>query len=487
MKKLFLMGVAIFLATCPLHAQTAEDALRYSRIDFNGTARFTGLSGAFGALGADFSTAATNPAGIGLYRGSELTFTIAPHIGYSSATYNGSTATDSRGNFGLGNFGMVFSMNTENNPKYGSIKNFNFGFGFNRQNDFNNRVFIHGSNMKNSLMQSYTNILNNGYTPPDMVGYNYPFDIGLAYNANLVFYDSATARYYCDAEFGGVMQDKEITTSGSITELDFSFAANLGDKLYLGLTVGIPTLNYYEYSHYKEYRIKDTVPNFRSLDYFYDLHTRGTGVNAKFGAIYKPVKWVRIGAAVHTPTWYPSMSDSWSSSMQSSFDSTYWNNIVYSPLGYYDYKLTTPFRAMGSLAFIIGSNGVVSADYEYVNYSQARFNSSGDSYTDVNNQISSSYKSYGNFRFGTEWCISDFRLRGGMAYFSNPYVKGSNNMERIQFSAGAGYRQRSFFVDLTYVYSKMNQSYYLYDPSMVNPAEISTYSHSFNTTIGFRF
>jgi hypothetical protein len=74
-----------------------------------------------------------------------------------------------------------------------------------------------------------------------------------------------------------------------------------------------------------------------------------------------------------------------------------------------------------------------------------------------------------------------------MAYFSNPYVKGSNNMERIQFSAGAGYRSRSFFADLTYVYSKMNQSYYLYDPSMVNPAEISTYSHSFNTTIGFRF
>jgi len=42
---------------------------------------------------------------------------------------------------------------------------------------------------------------------------------------------------------------------------------------------------------------------------------------------------------------------------------------------------------MGSLAFIIGHYGLVSADYEYVNYSQARFNSTDDSYSDANNQI----------------------------------------------------------------------------------------------------
>lgn len=482
-----MIVVALLFATHQSYSQTAEDALRYSRIDFNGTARFTGLSGAFGGLGADFSTAATNPAGIGLYKGSEMSFTIAPHLGYSSTVYTNGNYTDSRGNFGIGNFGMVFSLNTSNDPKYGPLKNFNFGIGFNRQNDFNNRIRIQGPNLKNSLMQDYTNILNSTSTPPDMVDYYYPFDIGPAYNANLVFYDSATARYYCDAAYGGVMQEKTISTTGSINELEFAFAANLDEKLFLGLTLGIPTINYYEYNHYREYRISDTVPNFRSLDYYYDLRTRGTGVNVKLGAIYKPVDWFRFGASVHTPTWYPSMSDSWSSSMQSSFDSTQWNNLVYSPLGYYDYKMTTPFRAMGSLAFIIGQYGVVGADYEFVNYGHARFRSSGDSYTEVNEQIKNSYQSYGNFRIGTEWRLQQLRLRAGAAYFSNPYRQGNSNMERIQFSGGIGYRSKSFFADFTYQYSKMKQSYYLYDPAMVEPAMITQYQHFFNTTVGFRF
>jgi hypothetical protein len=316
--------------------------------------------------------------------------------------------------------------------------------------------------------------------------YDYPFDIGLAYNANLVVFDSAYG-YYCDAENGGVSQDKSIKTYGSINELDFSVGANLADKLYLGLTFGVPFINYYESSVYRESRISPTVPNFISLNYYYDLHTRGTGYNIKFGMIYKPANWIRIGAAIHSPTWYPNMKDDWASSMQSSFDTVYWNRNVYSPLGYYDYRMKTPFRAMGNLAFIFGQYGLISADYEFVNYSQTRFNSTYDSYTDVNNEIQSSFQSWGNLRLGTEWKVMDFRIRGGFAYFSNPYSAGNNNSERYQFSGGLGYRSKYFFADVTYVYARMKQSYYLYDAGMVNPAEITNYSHSIQTTFGVRF
>ena len=487
MKKSLIIIILMLSSYSIIYAQTAEDALRFSRVFYSGTARFNGLSGAFGAVGADFSTLATNPAGIGLYNKSEMTFTLAPTVGNSSTTYNGSSATDNRVNFGIGNFGFIFNINPYTKNKSGILKNVNVAIGFNRQNDFNNRVVIHGINMKNSMMQSYVNTMNATQIDPENVQASDPFDLGLAYGTNLVVFNNDTKKYYCDAAFGGVIQDKTIDTYGSMNELDFGIAANLSDKLYIGLTLGVPSISYYENSSYKENRVKDTIPNFISMNYRYDLHTRGTGINLKFGLIYKPVDWLRVGASVHTPTWYPNMRDQWFSSMQSSFDTIAWNSTQYSPLGTYDYRLTTPFRAMGSLAFIIGQYGLVSADYEYVNYSQARFNSVDDSYIDVNNEIKGSYKSWGNIRVGTEWRVSNFRIRGGFAYFSNPYQANINNSERFQVSGGVGYRTNHFFVDVTYVWTKMDQNYYLYDPTMVNPAAITYNTNTVLTTIGLRF
>ena len=487
MKKTIVILSLICSAVNFANCQTAEDALRFSRVYYSGTARFNGLSGAFGAVGADFSTLATNPAGIGLYQASEMTFTIVPILAYSTSIYNGASASADRLNFGLGDLGFVFNIKTNAKGNQGKLKSINVGFGFNRQNDFNNHQFITGINASNSLMQSYVNELNALGTPPDLVREKFPFDIGLAYATNLVAYDKDFKEYYCDAAFGGVVQSKEINTYGSMNEIDFSLGGNYNDQLYFGLTVGVPMIRYYETSTYQEVRTKDTIPNFISLNYKYNLQTHGTGINVKLGLIYRPANWVRVGASIHTPTWYPSMHDEWFSSMQSNFTVTQWNATEYSPIGNYDYCLTTPFRAIGSVAFIIGAYGLVSADYEYVNYSQAYFNSSQDSYTDVNNEIKSTYKSWGNLRFGTEWRLRNFRLRGGFSYFSNPYVNGSNHSERYQASGGFGYRGKHFFADVSYVWSKMNQEYYLYDRTMVNPSYISNYTNTVYTTIGLRF
>ena len=487
MKKVLPIILLSIFSSFLTNAQTAEDALRFSRVFYSGTARFNALSGAFGAVGADFSTLATNPAGIGLYKGSELTVTLAPTIGYSSTMYNGTNATSDRINFGMGNFGVIFNINPYDKNHSGVLKSVNIGFGFNRQNDFNNRVVINGVNAENSMMQAWTNVLNSKQTPPNYVRDDFPFDIGLAYDANLIFHDSATNKYYCDAAYGGVIQNKQIDTYGSMNELDFSMGANFNDKLFVGLTFGVPSINYYENSIYRESRTKDTIPNFISLEYYSSLHTRGTGINIKAGIIYKPADWIRIGASIHSPTWYPSMRDQYSSSMQSVFTKSEWSTTQFSPMGNFDYTLTTPFRAMGSLAFIIGQYGLVSADYEYVNYSQASFSSSTENYKTVNDAIKSDYKSWGNIRIGTEWRITNFRVRGGFGYFSNPFTGGINNSERFQVSGGFGYRAKHFFADVTYVWSRMNQDYYMYDANMVNAAAISYYTNTVSTTIGFRF
>ncbi|MCX6245498.1 MAG: UPF0164 family protein [Bacteroidetes bacterium] len=485
--KRFLIIMIIMGSLPSLFSQNSTDALRYSRIIYGGTARFQGLEGAYGAVGADFSAVSTNPAGLGLYNSNEVSFTPLLRLADSKADYNGETNRDNKFNGGMGSLGMVFNIK----PRApGGFKSFNIAFGMNRQNNFSNQVYIQGVNNKNSLLTSYVNTLNSSWYTPNDINNQYPFDIALAYNTDLIFLsDSANLLYGNDAPNGHVIQQKSIRSSGSMNEFEISFAGNFNDRLYIGATIGIPLIRYYETSNYQEIN-NDTskVHYFQSMSFDQELQTTGTGINFKLGLIYRPADWIRIGAAIHTPTYYGFMRDNWNSTMTGEFSDRTgtFSNTSSSPLGSNDYQLMTPFRAIGSIAFIIGNFGLISGEYEFVNYSQSRFY--GNTITDsVNSDIKYKYGVPLNLRVGTEWRIAKFRVRGGFGYYGSPYQSGINTGEMYSASFGLGYRGKHLFIDQTYHWSKMTENYYMYDPSMVNPAEISTTAYSLITTFGVRF
>src|SRR5438132_1712816 len=113
-------------------AQTDVDALRYSQTSITGTARYTSMAGAFGALGGDFSSIGTNPAGLGIYRSSE--FTISPSLYMNGMTSNflGTSSSENRYNFNIANLGFVF--NHQVNDASAGWKSWSIGLGFNRIN-----------------------------------------------------------------------------------------------------------------------------------------------------------------------------------------------------------------------------------------------------------------------------------------------------------------------------------------------------------------
>lgn len=483
MKRLLI--IMLFLSSLPtLFSQTSSDALRYSQIMYNGSARFQGLGGAMGAVGGDVSCIATNPAGLGLFSSSE--FTISPYMRMESSlsNFNSETNRDNNLNIGMDNLGLVFHLEGSGSSGF---KGFNIAFGMNRQNDFNREVFMEGTNNKNSILTGYVNTLNNtpGGITSQMINDNYPFDIALAYNSNLIYYDTVNHKYANDAPNGGVIQSKSVTTQGSINEYDFAFGANYNDRLYFGATIGIPVIRYFETTQYNETKNDTAIHYFQSMTYNQQLETHGTGINLKVGLIYRPADWVRIGAAIHTPTYYGNMRDLWSSDMTGQF--TFGTNTSYSPLGSFDYQLVTPFRAIGSVAFIIGKFGLISGEYEYVNYSQSYFSSNDASFTAVNNEIKNQYKSPVNVRFGTEWRIKRFRVRGGFGYYGSPYQTGNNISEMYVASLGWGYRVRHFYVDMTYQLTQTKEDYYLYDPTTTNPSRNTYNTGNMVTTVGFRF
>ena len=484
--KQFMIIILFLSSVSSLYSQTAADALRYSRILDGGTARYQGLGGAVGAVGGDFSSVMTNPGGLGLYSSSEFTFSPELQFEGSHSNYNSESNNANKLTFGMGDLGLVFHLG--GSDKSSGFRGFNIAFGVNRQLDFNNKVYMEGVNNKNSLLSSYVNTLNNtpGGVTPQMINDDYPFDIALAYNSDLIYLaDSVNKKYANDAPNGGVIQSKSVTTEGSINEYDFAFGANYNDRLYFGVTIGVPVIRYYENTQYREVKNDTAIHYFNNMTYNQQLETHGTGINLKLGVIYRPANWVRIGAAIHTPTYYGNMRDNWSSDMNG--DLTLGNFTSYSPLGGFDYQLVTPFRAIGSVAFFVGNYGLISGEYEYVNYSQSYFSSGDASFSTINDQIKNQYKSPVNVRFGTEWRIRRFRVRGGFGYYGSPYQSNPAASELYVASIGWGYRARHFFVDMTYRWTQMKEDYYFYDPTVVNPS-LNTYNTStVTTTFGFRF
>lgn len=484
MKKLSVALLLITAFSTGAMAQSEVDALRYSRLNPSGTARFTAMGGAFGALGADFTSLSFNPAGIGLYKSSEISISPSFYIGKTEATYNGRFRDDSRYNFNLGSVGIVMTTSPVTRGNQSLWKNVQFGFGINRLANFNNRIMIEGFNNSSSFLTPY---LDNAYgvDPRDLGQYN----TKLAYDADLLFLrdniDSASWNYQSDLPNGGVNQRKSIETKGSLNEMVFTLGANYGDKLYLGATIGVPYIRYTETSTYTE---TDTEGNSDYLNSFTrtdNLETSGTGINFKFGLIYRATDWLRLGGAIHTPTFYTGMTDNWEATIKSNFDNGR-TLTARSPEGFYEYELTTPMRAIGSIGIIVGKSGVISADYEYVDYGTARLRAPDYDFNNENETIRNAYLTAGNLRLGTEWRYGALNFRGGYSLSANPYKNGTNSANS-SYSLGLGIRDKNFFIDMAWVYSQQDDEYYLYSSDYVNPAMTKLDNNMFLMTIGVKY
>ncbi len=491
MKRVILTtGIVLFLVLTNF-GQNEEDVLRYSTFEVLGSARYMGLGGAFGALGADFSTLSSNPAGIGLYKKSE--FSIAPsiHLGNSKSTYNRTSLEDGKNNFALENSGIVILGKPVDKLGKNPLENWQIGFGINRLKDFNNRVKIDGLNTENSILETYVEY-SNGKNPQRLNS----FDTRPAFDTFLIdtIIDSGPDFQYihaydCVGGFISTIQRKYIETNGSMNEWILSGGINISDKFYFGLTFGFPCIRYKQNSIYTEINQnpeKDLI-EFNIYEY---LETRGSGFNLKFGAISRPMPYIRLGVAFHTPTWYHRMSDNWSTSLNAYYSAQppYFQNAL-SPSGSYDYRMQTPWKGIGSLAVIFGKKGLVSTDVEYINYSKATLSASDDGFYDENQTINNSFTDAINVRAGLEFNLELIQLRGGYGYYGSPFDGDINDGKRQRFSAGLGFRGSAFFADMAFSYLLSDLDYYLYgtESIMVNPVHTRFNSYALAFTFGFRF
>ncbi|MDL2231916.1 outer membrane protein transport protein [Porphyromonadaceae bacterium OttesenSCG-928-L07] len=446
------------------------------------------------ALGGDLSAISGNPAGIGVFRKSEINFT--PLINFSHTKSNGRESE--RNSFQLANMGFVVSINRANSDWRG----FNFAFNYTNLNNFNRILDQTIWDSENSLLDVYAWA---AYETPTANLDN--FSTGIAYDTYLLDSVRPGPEYAPVLHVGDLVdQYKYIKEKGNQGEYAFTFGTNYKDIVYLGATLGLQSIYYKLTSTYSEYAHASAsgLNQFHKPEF---LKISGSGVNFKFGAIYRPIPEVRIGLAIHTPTWY-NIDYRFSTYMNSRFDDTNPDNgrvyTEYQSNEYLDKRevdMKTPWRAIVSVASVLAQRAIISVDYEYVDYAYGEYNNAND-YADfhyINNTISDLYQGTHNLRIGAEYRVNSvFSLRGGYSFMESPYkdkgysfvnsIPGGDKLETISGGIGLNFGQVYFDAAFTHMYGKDKTVFYYVDQDLSAQTIKNKYTNNqARISVGIRF
>ncbi|MCM1005275.1 MAG: outer membrane protein transport protein [Prevotella sp.] len=538
MKRSLLISSALLFAATAF-AQSALDGYHISQPGLYGTARFMSMGGAFGALGGDMTTLSFNPAGIGVYRSSEIGATINFDIQNTGLDFGNGKNSENHLNFLMNNGGYIGSAVMPTS----TLRTFNWGFTYNRRANFNRRYKGFANNITNSMSNFMAGVANDyGLTEADF-NTDYPYDSSLLPWIDVLAYDSyliSPIQYSDGTNWYGLYGDGTTGSSsiaveetGGIDEYNLAFGGNFVDKFYWGMDFGIFDINYTRKAMYGEslqnaYVLEPNKPDFTITDAFWNLYNfysvSGTGFNYKLGFIYKPIQELRIGFAFHTPTWY-SLDEYYYASTKYEYPNTDIRNGSQETNegfdGYNEYNLRTPWRFMFSAAGVIENKLIISADVDftdnqYIHLSSPYYNGGyvdgyGDPFATTNQQVKDYYKSQITFRAGLEYRVSPYvSLRAGYAHISDPVKEAAKNNRMTittagtdpsyqldnttdYVTAGIGYHYKHFYMDAAYVYRHQSADWHAFtaDPDYKidsgAQAEMTNVNNQIVISMGFKF
>ncbi len=413
-----VLAAAISAAALPARAQltfggslldhdimTGGDFASLSRSHPFGTARGMAMGGAFASLGGDLTSVSVNPAGLGMYRSSELTLT--PMMGFTRGVTAGTSPwTGNRGNrFALANAGLALNVRQSADRPMTSLT---LAFGVNRVADFNRRYSFssesrYDPNDPGRLMPTVADIFGqqlgqSGIFPDGegALGYGgtnpYFWPAVLGYNGYLIspYTDSGGDPTWvpdCIGANASVLHSNEVVSRGSINEFSLAAGANFGNLVYAGFALGFQSVHREQSVYYQEeYGYFDASGNATAavtsggdplrtqLDHS-GLYQRtvldGSGVNFKLGIIVRPLPSLRLGVAFHSPTFY-----ALDRSYEADISSRLRNNETGGQLETSDatpavideadnsWNFVSPARLLFGASYAFGSTAVVSVDYE---------------------------------------------------------------------------------------------------------------------------
>lgn len=516
MRKITVLFLCLTMSA-GLFAQTADDALSIAQEYYEGTARTMAMGNAFTALGGDLGAIGLNPAASGVLRYSQITFTPTVATSRSDVNYLGRNTSAKNTGLTVSNFGTAISFDT---GRYSGLQNYSFGFVYNKKNNFRSYMKAAGTTEQSSMLSSLAAGLEGiDWKDIDMEETRNPFLTSnaswpaiLAWNTYALAplssvderYDGVNDSYIASTEnynpltdqleIGGPLDQRFIRrTLGSNEEFALNFGGNISSILYFGVNLNLQTVDRTIEEYYEESAVSPSLfdDGFVSMDNSFWLRTSGAGFNMKFGVIVTPAAGLRLGATVTTPTWY-TLTDQWDYTMNTAFNNgnTY---TAYSPTGTYSYRLTAPMRWSLGAAYTFSGKGLLSIDYEGVNYGDTRLAESrgGEGIFSGENDLIAQTSGFAHIlRVGAELRPTKLlSLRGGYQNYAAA-IQGASG--RSAWSAGIGLNFNPIFsLDLAWTrLSDTSDTFQLYDDYAGGIIPTGQNTHSLNKivcTFGIKF
>ena len=518
-----------------ISAQSAVEALMLTDNDLIGTARFVGMGGAFTSLGGDISSLSQNPAGIGIYRTNEVatTLTISPQSTRVNNLPDNVGSNKTRVYFD--NLGFVGTFHLGDM----ALRNINFGVAYNSRKNFARNYRVNYQSLNGSLSNAIAGLCSDN--PNNLLTSNGAYDNGAPW-LDILAYDNFLIAYSPDAtvsnnKYYGLFSEGSTSGSGYLdvrengynNEYTFNFGGNISDRVFFGIGVGVIDLKYELISEYGEYlnrttgetEIDGTLYPITSSNYslYNELVLDGTGGNFKAGLIaYITNSW-RIGAAIHTPTYYSVRRSAYGDIIndyiytENGLDTKAQSNSG-TPTSTNHFSLRTPLRFMIGTSYQFGYKAIVSADYEYTAYSKMKLsddNGYEQTYAYDNDDIRNYLKNTHTVRIGSEYRITpQLSARAGYSFTSSPvsdkwlenraYVPTSGTLPsyslgrtKNNYSVGLGYRFRYVYIDAAYQHRRVSDEVMAYSAipdkkiSGSESARLITKNNNIILTFGVKF
>lgn len=419
----------------------------FSKENNQGTARFNALSGAFGALGGDISSTNINPAGAGIAKKNSLSITLNnSKTNHKSNYYNNSTTTETN-DTDISQAGALLSFDSAYNSKWNRFAIF---LNYNLKTNFSNSYIADG----------YSNPLyDNHFSDPTTIG---------RFDRNLYQYITTE-------------------TIGTNKTYDIGFSSAYKNKLFLGASLKIHNLEFFEVSLFEEEN-DDIDGNILNIENYNETYITGTGVSLNLGFIYKLNNNMRFGLAYETPTWYQEVIeeyifDEYMGEITELEINQYLDSNLNTNPSVFEYSYKSADKITASGAYIFGKKGLISIDYTHKRYKGIKLEN--NNFSAVNENFNTDYRNTYSLKAGTEWRFNKLSLRGGASYEKNPNLitGGGTNRDNIKsFSLGLGYNFGNTQFDLSYTNSDNTDFYSI---SNANDLNINNNNSLFSGTLTF--
>lgn len=494
-----------------LFSQTISDALLISQGYVHGSARYQSMGGAFTSLGGELSSMNLNPASGAVFFSSEAS------VSYSNSMVNNDVSFYNKGGEAnktynnVNQLGVIFIIEEPENNS--SIVKYGIGVNYSRLNNFNEQINFAANNDTQIEVYSGKDLMYRGYSSfvasllleadgyiPDDLG---PVE-GMAYDNFLIdindvkspFYDSKYLDYSDDfplyvssAIAKNSFQNYTLDRSGRSGEYTFSFSMDVNEKLYIGASYNRTNIDMMTSISLSESEFSESsyVDKFTYRSF---VNTSGNGSSVSLGAILKANKYIRLGLSYHSSTKY-NLMDLYSYSLSVKYKkppSDESASLTYSEKledEYFTYTIYTPRKLNTGISAIFGTLGLISLDYEYLNYSSMSFEPESD-FEEENKNIKQQLKNTSNnIRLGTEWNVSYVSLRGGYTYRQSPYRDEKIKSSIQSLSLGIGFNFNDWNFDVSYQQFMNTQDYYIYEVDLVDAANIDRTEQNIVATLRF--